>query len=378
MIFGSKAISFILFSAFLFTTIACHEKKQLQEMHAAALDTKNDLNQMKESTAKVEENSAKTNENTEKIVKLNEESNEKIQSLATQTEASAVAQQSIQSELNQSHQDQKQQNAKIETSHFINSIKSATSRDGKISAAVQYLTSFEFQTSNAVEMEKREILFNEALVQFFQDLNEFNDKGTEINPFADPSGNTKDQKASAFNALAVSLQAQNRKQMEIKSINPDFTPTSFLKLIMEGLSVESQIQLGLKQEQNVQSSLLTVLHNKKLALSLLQARVNFFTYAFLVETVGFENSFTNNFLKKWKSWELNLKDIDSFQFKKLKNYLMAISETKAFLKSLKIKVEVKSPMNSILENMKIVNGDILGIGTEEKLKFIDLVKDLKL
>lgn len=356
---------------------ACAEKKQLTEMHDATVDmrdTTKELNkgtgELKDTTTQLLRQTLDMKETTTHLADISGQMNGKMDDMSKKT--------SVVSQLTGELYDASRQGVTLDLRRSaLKALLEAQSSGKKIAEAAQYFMSFEYQFWTGFGQdeteEKRQVLVDDAVSEFFKSVKEFNvGPSTEINPLAQTSLSNgggsvaldDDNRVASFNAIAAALHRVNRKQEEMHHKNPKVEVLSMLSLIERGLKAEVELNSGAKTLDTLPPSIKEVLNNKSLAVKLLQARHNFIAAIFLAEVspVGAQAP-TNTLAPKWATkmllylwstqmgWKANLDRFNVSQLKQFNQYLSAVLATRASLKTLGIEPHVDSKIQKLFQTM---------------------------
>ncbi len=185
----------------------------------------------------------------------------------------------------------------------------ASRLEARVAEAGLYLMSFEFQLlgANALDQQdaRRELLYHQAMVEFFLRLDEIAPRFHELWPQAQPQADatSEENKASAFNALAFGLHKINRKQHADPRTG---RPQSIYDLIVQALRLKPEIDAGRLQLPQGPHYIKEVLAREARVNQLLQTRYNMFTYGLMGLTTDLNDR------SLWgQLWKLAIKvDID--------------------------------------------------------------------
>lgn len=166
----------------------------------------------------------------------------------------------------------------------LNELLRETTLQARVAEAGLYLMSFEYQVLGTIARDldprHREVLYQQALLEFFLKLDKFAPPGGDIQPDAKPTDDPTDEenRASAYNALAFSLHKTNRQQVE----DPIYgRPVSMYDLIITALRMKPEIEAGRFVLPNGPHYIKEVLARPAMVEQLLQTRYNMFAYGFL-------------------------------------------------------------------------------------------------
>lgn len=160
----------------------------------------------------------------------------------------------------------------------------ASRLEARVAEAGLYLMSFEFQLLGATavdqSVERRDLLYHQALVEFFLRLDEIAPRFHEVWPQAQPhpDKNTEENRASAFAALAFALHKINRKQLADPRAGQ---PQSIYDLLVHALRLKPDIDAGRVQLPAGPHYIKEILAREARVNQLLQTRYNIFTYGLM-------------------------------------------------------------------------------------------------
>lgn len=192
---------------------------------------------------------------------------------------------------------------------FLQRIQNDMTLQGRIGDAGLYLMAFEFQvlgkTGRDLDIEFRDLLYQQAMLEFFMKIDEVAPKHYEVEPTATPTSDPTDaeNKASAFNAIAFALHKTNRQQVA----DPRYgKPMSFYDLIIEALRMKPRIDSGEIVLPEGPHWVKEILARPARVKQLLQTRYNMFVFGMLGLTTNLVEY--SKPMQLWKLW-LNI-DID--------------------------------------------------------------------
>ncbi|MES3039414.1 MAG: hypothetical protein V4736_16010 [Bdellovibrionota bacterium] len=237
----------------------------------------------------------------------------------------------------------------------------------KVSESGKYFMSYEFQLwtgagkdggegSVESQKEKREILFQQAVREFFLDIQEFYVPG-EIKPLGGQNklfGMDKgdgEQKHANFNAIAIALDQTNRKQI-IAAKALGLPEKSMYSLIQDALT--ERAQPSEKARVSGTTYIEEVLLQEAIAWQLIQARHNILNLVILCQLTDVKNPVA--FARKLAlRWDLDISKLNSSQKKLLAGYIGMMQESISFLGKNKQPIRVDGKLVKLWKNMNIVN-----------------------
>lgn len=248
----------------------------------------------------------------------------------------------------------------------------------KISEANKYMMSYEFQIWNKLgqdkEGEKRDLLGQQAAMEFFMEMEELAPK--EVNPLAEPDGekiNSEENRSASFNSMALAMHQVNRKQVRAINQNPEEQMMSLYSMMEEALlTPRNEAQKGYARE---------VLAHEALAIKLLQARYNIFPLVFIdsVSHIG-TKSLVGKAFQVYGSWNMEVDSMNATQVEYLQTEVLNHAVA---AKNLLLKIGVKPEMNStvakLLANMTIVESKKKSAAaeTQSQKNLIKLLEELR-
>ncbi len=159
------------------------------------------------------------------------------------------------------------------------------SLQGRVAEAGLYLMSFEFQVMGNVDIDheasRRDLLYHQAVLEFFLKIDELALPQGKIMPHARPNVGEIDSvenRASAFNAFAFALHKVNRKQAADQNYG---RPLSMYDLIMNALLLKPEVDNGRIRLPAGPHYVKEVLARPDRVRQLLMARYNMFAYGML-------------------------------------------------------------------------------------------------
>ena len=256
-----------------FVLAGCSEMKKVDEM-------KDNTSEMNQTTKSLRDKTGEMKDGLDKMSKSTDEMNEQTKKLGTLTEDVASSTASLFDAMRQGD------TSNLRRQGFDQMMKESTLQ-GRVAEAGLYTQGFEFQVLGSVGKDKdpefRELLYHQAMLEFFLKIDELAPKLGEIWPDAKPSTDDEENRASAFNAIAFALHKVNRKQL------PDSTygkPMSIYDLIMVALAMKPDIDGGRIILPRGPSFVKEILSHPDRVEQLLQTRYNMFAYGMLGATTN--------------------------------------------------------------------------------------------
>lgn len=196
--------------------------------------------------------------------------------------------------------------------------------EGQIGDAGLYLMAFEFQvlgsTGHDEEPGFREMLYQQAMLEFFLKINEVAPKHFDVHPGANPTGKADDDesKTAAFNAIAFALHKTNRQQVA----DPRYgKPMSFYDLIIEALRMKPKIDSGEIVLPEGRHWVKEVLARPRRVQQLLQTRYNMFPFGMLGLTTNLVDF--SKVTQLWKLlWDIDINLSESFRGRAELQYIL--------------------------------------------------------
>jgi hypothetical protein len=343
--------------AALLVALAFTSCSKVNDMHDATM-------RMDATTAKMEAQTEAMNANTQQMKAVTDRMNGHIDSMDGNTKDMKADTEDMNATMGQLFDSARQGAALDIRNKNWELLKSSTSLEDKGTYAGLYFDSFEFQlwTNLGQDAQKgaRERLMQDAVDEFFRRVLGITHWAPDtLDPLAgeDPlkSGATDAEKAD-FNAVAGSLERNNRKQEE----NPQSAKNelSMLNLIESGLAAGQQIRAGKAKLEDFPQYVNIVLQREELAQRLLRARVQLMGFA----TLGYLIPITRNLEEKARyvvlgaSWELDFNQMNQSQLKLVSFRLGEAIAARNFLAGLGVQEPLNSTLARVFSHGHVVNG----------------------
>ncbi len=288
-------------AALVTSSLACSEMKKVDEMKDNTAD-------MRQTTKDLSEKTGEMKNGLDKMGKTTGEMNDQMKDLLTLTREQLIERITQMSNGMGSLFDVMRQG---DTSGLrrvgISELLKQTTLQGRLAEAGLYLQGFEFQVLGNVgrdsEPRFREVLYHQAMLEFFLKIEELAPKFGEIDPAAKPNlEDDVENRTSAFNAIAFALHKTNRQQLPDPAYG---RPMSVYDLIITALEMKPYIDSGQIVLPPGPSYIKEVLGNPRRVEQLLQTRYNMFVYGLLGATTNLSESGTMGQL--WRLvWKLNI------------------------------------------------------------------------
>jgi hypothetical protein len=246
--------------------------------------------------------------------------------------------------------------------------------------AVNYFLSFEFQLWSTVGEDdksgERERLMQDAACEFFARLDGIT-HWDEVDPFAGNNpfafGAAENEKAS-FNALAASLERNNRKQ-EMVQAESGTKEISLLQMIETALLADQQIQAGQARLQDFPQYVDTIRSHEEVALRLLKARYQVLGLAVLARLTPIGKNLVEGFKYKvlGESWSVDLSQLNDSELNQLTYYLRQAVEARDFLKAMGVDEPLDPSLQRIFSHARL-QGAPLELTGQEPASQVDLAK----
>ncbi len=298
--FKNSCLALIL-AAIVTSLIACSEMKKVDEMKDNTAD-------MRQTTKDLSAKTGEMKNGLDKMGKTTGEMNDQMKDLLTLTREQLIERITQVSNSTGSLFDAMRQG---DTSGLrrvgISELLKQTTLQGRLAEAGLYLQGFEFQVLGNVGRDSdprfREVLYHQAMLEFFLKLEELAPKFGEVNAAAKPNlDDDVENRTSAFNAIAFALHKTNRQQLPDQAYG---RPMSIYDLIIVALEMKPYIDSGQIVLPAGPSYIKEVLGNSRRVEQLLQTRYNMFVYGLLGATTNLSESGTMGQL--WKLvWKLDI------------------------------------------------------------------------
>jgi hypothetical protein len=260
-----------------------------------------------------------------------------------------------------------------------NSILQAPTMFKKISEAAKYFMSFEVQLWNSIGQDqsaaKREILGQQAAQEFFMEIEELATRDGSVDPLAAPDAKdiySQDNLTASFNAMAVGMDRNNRKQEQNVGAKADQKMMSMYSMMEEALLAPRDLpQKGYIRE---------ILAHEDKAVQLLQARYNMFPLMFVdvVSKIGDKN-IAGQAKMLLMEWEFNVDALSATQLEYLQTEVLekAVSAKELLIKIGK-KPELDSKVARLLAKMSVKSENkTTGLVQSEQQDLLKLIKKIQ-
>jgi len=331
---------------------ACAEQEKLNEMHDA--------------TVKMEKTTGEMNQTTGKMNEVTTKMDDKMAQMATTTERVATTTESVDKKTadvsskldnlgdmtNELYDALRQGNALQLRREALSSLLKASSMQMKLSESAKYFMSFEIQLWNLYgqdkDIEKRDILAQQATQEFFMEAAEFAPSGYDVDATATPAPediHSVSNRTASFNALAAAMHQLNRKQ--VSTLNKDSK--------LEKISMYSLMADALLAKKEIQANSGEVLAQEKLALQLLQTRYNIFPMIFVDLTTKIsEKGLIGQAMMATLSWDLDLDRLNKTQLEYFRTeVLQQALDAHKLMTSIGVKPKMGIKVSMILSKMRI-------------------------
>jgi hypothetical protein len=271
---------------------------------------KDNTSEMNQTTKTLLNKTGEMKDGLDKMSTATDEMNQQTKDLRTLTREELVQRMTEMSQnLSKLADSQKQGDASALRRAGLSQLLRDQTLQGRTAEACLYLQSFEYQVLNGATLEKRpgfrEILYQQAMAEFFLKIDELAPHQGLVWPDANPTQEIYglENRASAFNAIAFGLHKANRQQLA----DPTYgKPMSIYDLIIVALSQKADIDSGRIVLPEGPHFVKEVLSRPERVEQLLQTRYNMFTYALLGLTTNMSER-----SKLGQIWKLLFKlDID--------------------------------------------------------------------
>jgi hypothetical protein len=303
--FNSVSISgrLFLFAALMFIVSACSEMKKVDEM-------KDNTSEMNQTTKTLLNKTGEMKDGLDKMSTATDEMNASTKDLRTLTREELIQRMTEMSRnLSTLADTQKQGDSSGLRRSSLNQLLHDRTLQGRTAEACLYLQSFEYQVLNSPETDKnplfRELLYQQAMAEFFLKIDELAPKFGKVWPDANPTEDidSEENRASAFNAIAFGLHKANRQQLPDPAYG---RPMSIYDLIVVALAMKPEIDNGRIVLPEGPHFIKEILSRPARVEQILQTRYNMFTYALLGMTTNMSER-----SKLGQIWKLLFKlDID--------------------------------------------------------------------
>lgn len=256
-----SSIAIIFVSALSF--MACSEMKKVDEMKDSTSEMNTTTKDLRDKTGEMKSGLDKMSGTTGTMAQTTEEMKETTANL---------------------YEGMRQGDTATLRRELLKQIQMDSTLQGRVGDAGLYLMAFEFQVLGNSGRDKdqahRNVLYQQAMLEFFLKLDEVAPKHFAVSPEAAPTGRLGDaaNKASAFNAIAFALHKTNRQQLADPAYGK---PMSFYDLIIEALRMKPLIDSGEIVLPEGPHFVKEVLARPDRVRQLLQARYNMFTFGLL-------------------------------------------------------------------------------------------------
>ncbi|MDG0817937.1 hypothetical protein [Bdellovibrio svalbardensis] len=307
--------------------VGCGELKKVDEMH--------------DSTVKMGETTGQMNKTTSEMNDTTSQMRNKMTSLEQKT-------QELKQVTDELYDTLRQGNAMQLRRDSYDAILKAPTLFKKISEANKYMMAFEFQIWNNMgqdmEPEKRDLLAQQAAMEFFLEIEELAPRDNSINATVQPDPKDllgQDNRTASFNAMAIALHQVNRKEVRAEQMNKGLKTMTLLSLIEEALlAPRGQAQKGAARE---------IMAHEDKAIQLLQTRMNVFPLIFIdsVTKLGEKNIAAQAKMALF-GWEFDMDCLNATQLEYLQTEVL---EHAVKAKKLLIKLGKKPEMDSTVQRL---------------------------
>lgn len=240
----------------------------------------------------------------------------------------------------------------------------------KISKAGKYFMGFEYQLWNNMgqdeDPDRRDILMAQAAEEFFLELKSLNLAG-DVDVEAvktseyDIKYNTEGNRMASFNALAITIHKNNRKQMELvsrlKKTDSKQAEISMLSIMKEALLSEKFSDAQMRNQSVAKRTMYgNVLTQKRAAIAVLQTRYTLLPLVVFQQFTNLENWFSAQ-AKGAFGWDMDLNKITSVEAARKLNEELLVQALDAgeFLKQIGVTPERKWTLQRLINVCNIKN-----------------------
>lgn len=295
-------IQFIVQALFVVSMLsACGEMKKLDEM-------KDNTSDMRQTTKELSTKTGEMKDGLDKMAGTTKEMNQTTKDLLTLTREELIERmQKVSSSTNSLFDAMRQGDTSGLRRNGMIALLKQNTLQGQLAEAGLYLQGFEFQVLGTVgqdvDPQFRDMLYHQAMLEFFLKIDELAPKLGEVSPSAQPSAtDDEENRNSAFNAIAFALHKTNREQLPDPAYGK---PMSFYDLIMTALEMKPYIDSGRIVLPPGPSYIKEVLGHPERVEQLLQTRYNMFVYGLIGATTNLSEHST--LAQLWKLlWKLDI------------------------------------------------------------------------
>jgi hypothetical protein len=299
--FKKYVLIVVAFLCSVSTLLGCSETKKLDEM-------KDNTSDMRETTKELSKQTGEMKDGLEKMAGTTKEMNQTTKDLLSLTREELIERlRDVSASTGSLFDAMRQGDTSALRRKGMETLLQQTTLQGRVAEAGLYLQGFEFQALGTVWKDTdprfRELLYHQAMLEFFLKIDELAPKLGEVEPTAKPSiDDDVENRTSAFNAIAFALHKTNRLQLPDQAYGK---PMSFYDLIMVALALKPEIDSGRIVLPPGPSYIKEVLGHPERVRQLLQTRYNMFVYALLGSTTNLSER--GSFAQLWKLlWKLDL------------------------------------------------------------------------
>ncbi|MDX9731376.1 MAG: hypothetical protein RBT63_06355, partial [Bdellovibrionales bacterium] len=248
------SIANLIVLSFVFSAlVGCGEVKKLDEMKDNTSEMNKTTKTLLEETSEMNdglEGMSKTtdgmSETTAEMLKTTHQMNEQMTALLALTQDELVRNiRAVEQSTSELYDAMRQGDASALRRASLQRLQTTRTLQGRVAEAGLYLMSYEFQLLGSVGQDthanQREVLYHQAVLEFFLMIDELAPAGGKIWPEALPEPGEEDSEenpVAAFNAIAFTLHKTNRKQQ----VDPAFgRPVSMYDLIIHALRMTPEI-----------------------------------------------------------------------------------------------------------------------------------------
>ena len=226
----------------------------------------------------------------------------------------------------------------------------------KVSEASKYFMSFEYQIWSGIGEDtpvRRLEAAESAMKEFMKDVQEFLLPGqTEVEPLAtrDSEGGNRQM---SFNSLAAALHLVNPKQTAMRTRQPGTSEMTMYSMLREAVLAKAKMDRGETRATDLPGYVREALNYPRVLELLLQARYNYVA-AMAVSRVSNLREGTLPYLRmRFLNWDLDMSKLNVVQMREVARYFRAATSAHDVMKEAGLTPSLNHALGRVLGNMRI-------------------------
>ncbi len=238
----------------------------------------------------------------------------------------------------------------------LTALVSAQDSARKVSEAGKYFMSFEYQIWSGIGEDtpvRRIEAAESAMKEFMKDVQEFLLPGqTEVDPFATRDSETGNRQMN-FNSLAAALHMVNPKQTAMRQRQPGVAEMTMYSMLREALASKGKMDRGEVRVTELPGYVREALNYPRVLEMLLQARYNYLG-AMAVSRVSKLREGTLPYLRmRFLSWDLDVSKLNVVEMREVARYFRAATTAHDVMKEAGVSPKLNHALGRVLGNMRI-------------------------